>query len=304
MKIFKLTTVLVLLLSMTSSYAGNEGGGGSRLESAFRMTALSLIHQVEKNTDASQLCAADLIRDGLNSSSIKVVDVLLDNSGNPFKNQNLDAWTRPGLIQLRSPAWLQYLKTDGSLDSSVGALILHELYRTTSSCDDDTGALSTIVIQHLKQQVETKSTVQIDNNTLDSFEHNYTLITKANLSLCPGWYFDEYWKTVCPPTGCIAGNTHGYSRHDFRISLKNDKLFKGFVCTRTIESDTVQWLENISLNVKDFDENCVRSESCDSRGNCTRSFGTRSRSFYITATTSNSQITNWSKRYTQYSVCK
>lgn len=146
--------LLSLMLPLSHVWAGSGsegGGGGSRVESAFRLTATLLVDQVSKNVTANKLCSANIIQAGLNSSQIRVVDTLIDgHTNNPIEDQHLDAWTRPGLIQLRLDSWIKYLRSDDSLDTSVYALILHELYRTTTACDDDTGALSTAVIGLLR----------------------------------------------------------------------------------------------------------------------------------------------------------
>jgi hypothetical protein len=133
---------------------GIHGGGGSRLESAFRLTATSIIESVAKNASANDLCPSSNLTTGLNSSKIMVVDRLTNlNTGKSIDENQLDAWTRPGNIQLRQAAWMTYLTEDDRLPPSVYALVLHELYRTTS-CDDDTGTLSTAVVKMMSTAPE------------------------------------------------------------------------------------------------------------------------------------------------------
>lgn len=132
---------------------GSEGGGGgSRIESAFRVAALSLINEIAANAYANDLCPADLLRSRLNSARILVVGGLVDphtghsvetgidlNTGGQWR-RHLDAWTVPGLIQLKASSWQMDLRPPRTQE--LETLILHEIYRLTDSCNDDTGALS------------------------------------------------------------------------------------------------------------------------------------------------------------------
>ncbi len=106
----KIIVLIIFILTTQSSFAnvGQNGGGGSRLESAFRLTAFELIHQISKNSVANSLCSAQTMRAGLDQSKINVVDILIDlDTGHPTLDQHLDAWTRPGNIQLRLSAWIK-----------------------------------------------------------------------------------------------------------------------------------------------------------------------------------------------------
>lgn len=151
--------IVIILLSPTAFSGGVEGGGGgSRLASAFRLTAFELIHRIAKVPEAEALCASTQMEDGLNHSKIQVVDTLVDlNTGLPVEDQHLDAWTKPGYIQLRLGAWWRYLSIDYRLDPGVNALVLHEVYRTTTTCNDDNGQLSSKVIQLFSQPTTSHS---------------------------------------------------------------------------------------------------------------------------------------------------
>ncbi|MDR3607392.1 MAG: hypothetical protein P4M08_08430 [Oligoflexia bacterium] len=151
--------ILASLLSLQAAphafaLAGAEGsGGGSRIESAFRLSGSNLIQAVASNVETNRLCPSDVMQRGLDRAKITVVNTLVDgNTGKPIEDQHLDAWTRPGSIQLRYGAWVQYIHDDSTFDpAATDALILHEIYRSTGQCDDDTGALSTTVYQLLTQ---------------------------------------------------------------------------------------------------------------------------------------------------------
>jgi len=135
----------------TIAYSGHDqGGGGSRVESAFRLSAADLIKAISNNKRAQSFCPADLLTKSLNGAKILVVDTLTDlNTGKTVDTQ-LDAWSRLGSIQLRKAAWEKYLTSENRLDNSVSALVLHELYRSTGACDDDNGSLSTTVVKLLQ----------------------------------------------------------------------------------------------------------------------------------------------------------
>jgi hypothetical protein len=149
----KKTILALCLASPLAAIAFNghdQGGGGSRVESAFRLSATDLIKAVGNNKWAQSFCPADLMTKSLNGAKVLVVDTLTDlNTGKPVDTQ-LDAWTRPGTIQLRKAAWEKYLTSGDRLDKSVSALVLHELYRSTGACDDDNGSLSTTVVKLLQ----------------------------------------------------------------------------------------------------------------------------------------------------------
>src|SRR5690606_10208446 len=99
----------ILLAGGIQAHAGNDGGGGSRIESAFRLASASLIQAISSNEAANKLCSGEVIQKGLNSSKIRVVDVLYDlNTGKEIKDQHYDAWTRPGTIQLKKRVWTDY----------------------------------------------------------------------------------------------------------------------------------------------------------------------------------------------------
>lgn len=163
--------LVILIMSGIHAFAGNDGGGGSRIESAFRLTATELIEQISKNKGANTLCVSSIIQGGLNTSKIRVVDTLMDLNTGKAVTDHYDAWTRPGTIQLKRKVWFNYLKGSDRYDSDIYALILHELYRTTKSCDDDTGALSTAVIRLLREPGQNGGT--LDSTYLKLFAFKY-----------------------------------------------------------------------------------------------------------------------------------
>ncbi len=139
MKHFSLSILLIAALPF-QAHAGRESGGGAQIEGAFRMRAYELINSISVSPKADTLCPADLMRSSLRATKVRVVDELIDPSnGKSLADQNLDAWTVPGDMQLLKPSWAKFLDpANAQTGKSVDVLILHETYRSTGgTCDDE-----------------------------------------------------------------------------------------------------------------------------------------------------------------------
>lgn len=100
--------------------------------------------KVAASPDADQLCSADLMRTSLQATKIRVVDELIDsNTGKAPADPNLDAWTIPGDMQLLKASWDEFFQHPKvQLGRDLDVLILHEIYRTTKTCNDEKFAIS------------------------------------------------------------------------------------------------------------------------------------------------------------------
>lgn len=135
---------LIGLLSFTLSFeslafAGiKEGGGGTRVEAAFRIRARELIEALAKRDAATALCPAAEMREAL-ASEIRVVGEIVDPHGRCVPIKEVDACTYPGDIQLKQQPWEGFLSHTHNRTGARGtdALILHEIYRATKNCNDD-----------------------------------------------------------------------------------------------------------------------------------------------------------------------
>lgn len=127
-------------LMSSSAFAVKEGGGGAQIESAFRIQGYALISKIANNREANAFCDAGTLQSALDDSDVRIVDKLVDPSSSKPVPANLDAWTVKSDIQLLKGPWQSYFdpKTPVSpKDRSLGALIIHEIYRATGTCDDD-----------------------------------------------------------------------------------------------------------------------------------------------------------------------
>lgn len=164
-------------------------GGGAQLEAAFRLRATELIQSVSNSTEAAQLCPAEALRTGLDATQILIVDELTDpETGKPIAGRKLDAWANPGQLQLLRSAWTAYLDPFQSNPAkSVDALILHELYRTTSGhCNDDDFRLSRQAMGYLRLPSKfaqifafmgTQPAVRLLNTDMEQTHYTYCDVT-------------------------------------------------------------------------------------------------------------------------------
>jgi hypothetical protein len=121
------------------------GGGGAQIEASFRLKAYGLIQRIGEKADANALCSAQVMRAALDQTKISVVPKLIDPAtGKPIA-LILDAWTVPNHIQLLQESWQNMIGVYSHpfrLKESVEVLILHEIYRSTGTCDDDRFTIS------------------------------------------------------------------------------------------------------------------------------------------------------------------
>lgn len=145
MKRLTLTLSLGLLLGATAFAGSGTSGGGARIESMFRVRAYELISKVGRSPGAESLCSSAAMREALETSTVRVVDTLMD--GDTTVDRALDAWTVPGDIQLKTASWEKYAVGDRAPeDKSLDGLIIHEVYRATGTCDDNRFVISQKVI--------------------------------------------------------------------------------------------------------------------------------------------------------------
>lgn len=129
---------------------GSAGGGGTQIESAFRLRAMALADQIAEISDANSICPAPKIRAALAASQIRVVEELEVPAGT--NTGDLDAYTHPGDIQLLQHSWDKFLDPKvPQVGQSVDLLILHESLRTTgNACGDDNFNRSTKIYKMLE----------------------------------------------------------------------------------------------------------------------------------------------------------
>lgn len=132
-------------LSFAQRRGTSDGGGGHRIQAEFRSRAQNLIEAIDNIPMAGQSCSASTMRKTLLASEIKVVDVLRDLKTNEIV-EGYDAWTHPNFIQLREKDWKEYFSGNKSVDRHI----LHEVYRSTGVCDDESYKLSNEVLKILK----------------------------------------------------------------------------------------------------------------------------------------------------------
>ena len=138
-------------LGMPSFAQSGASGGGAEIESAFRLRGTELIRAITGNPVAEAKCSTQVMQASLEKSKIRIVDVLVNtDTGLKITHQKLDAWTKVGDIQLLSESWEKFF-TERRLQNgkSVDALILHEIYRSTGICDDESFKISANVMQLL-----------------------------------------------------------------------------------------------------------------------------------------------------------
>lgn len=142
MKHISLSLLLVFAIPLQAqALMGRESGGGAQIEGAFRMRAYELINSISASPKADALCPSDVMRTSLRATKIRIVDELIDPSTNQsLANQNLDAWTVAGDMQLLKTSWMKFLDPASTqVGKSVDVLILHETYRSTKGACDDEG---------------------------------------------------------------------------------------------------------------------------------------------------------------------
>jgi hypothetical protein len=140
--LFTLTTAFFygVFMSATATAAGQNGGGGAQIDAAFRTTGYSLIARIGANPAANAYCDATTLQSALDKSNVRIVDRLVNPKTNEPITENLDAWTIPGDIQLLKSSWSGFVGPNsliGEARRSIGALIIHEIYRATGVCNDD-----------------------------------------------------------------------------------------------------------------------------------------------------------------------
>lgn len=142
---------LGLILTAHEGWPDGTRGGGAQIEAAFRLRAVELIRSIADSPKANALCAAEVMSSGLRSVKIRIVDELIDPAtGKSLTDKNLDAWTSPGDMQLLKPSWAGYFDPSrASFDGSVDTLVLHEVYRSTGTCDDDKFQISDQILSLL-----------------------------------------------------------------------------------------------------------------------------------------------------------
>ncbi|MGZ6468719.1 MAG: hypothetical protein ACXWQJ_15575 [Bdellovibrionota bacterium] len=130
-------------IASASAEGPSGSGGGALIEAAFRLRAGQLIAKIATSPEANQLCSADLMAGSFQKTKIRVVDELIDPStGKAPVDTNLDAWTIPGDMQLKKE-WQEFFRHSEAREGrSLDILILHEIYRTTKTCNDDQFAIS------------------------------------------------------------------------------------------------------------------------------------------------------------------
>ncbi len=102
---------------------------------------------------ANSACSSTTLQNGLEHTQIRIVDHLSDpNTHQPLDDKNLDAWTIPGDMQLLLSSWSRFFDPQGYVTSGrgVNTLVLHEVYRTTGTCNDDNFRLSEKVMHLLE----------------------------------------------------------------------------------------------------------------------------------------------------------
>jgi hypothetical protein len=142
-----LLSVSVLCLSISSIAYGHtlgpsNGGGGTEVESAFRLRANGLIDLIETVSAANSICSAKKLRETLKATNIVVADRLIYRGRS---RADFDAFTSPLKIQLLKSSWSRFLnpQTEREEGHSIDQLILHEVLRSTGrSCPDDRFARS------------------------------------------------------------------------------------------------------------------------------------------------------------------
>lgn len=148
-------TTLTVVAAANLAFAGNEGsGGGSEIESTFRLRASILIDEVAKSREADKLCSSENLRSSLDKTRIEIVEKLINPATHRPVSRSLDAWTSPGEIQLLRSSWVSYFDSSyiPSNGKSIDALILHEVYRATAGkCLDDRFVLTSRVLPLLEQ---------------------------------------------------------------------------------------------------------------------------------------------------------
>ncbi len=153
-----LSAVIGIVFSPICFGQGSQTGGGAQLESAFRLRGIELISSVANSPAANNQCSYTVMKIGLESTKIRVVDTLIDPSTHfPITNQNLDAWTSPGDMQLLERSWRLFLNSSyvpAPMGKSVDTLILHEIYRSTGVCDDENFKISDSVLELIRTSVK------------------------------------------------------------------------------------------------------------------------------------------------------
>lgn len=168
--------LLFLSINAFATDGGDGSGGGTQIESAFRLRAYEMIGMVRASHDANALCANELLLTTINTTRIDVVDALMSD-GQPIRDRNFDAYTTPLHIQLLKPSWKGFFEAPSApvRGRSVDALILHETLRATGgACDDEGFVLSTRMMSYFREPAHYS---QI-------FEFRY----KTELAQFPGWW--------------------------------------------------------------------------------------------------------------------
>ena len=137
--IIKFNTILVVLglLLAVSSFAQSGAGGSDEAISQFVTLANSLLDDYSIWTFQQK----SLLGGALRNAKIVSVPVLLDQAGNPVRDQEqLVAYGSPGLIQLKvatvnpdDASWVKSVKEN----KPIAHYIAHELYRASGAVDRD-----------------------------------------------------------------------------------------------------------------------------------------------------------------------
>lgn len=152
MKTLKYFFMAMIAFSTAAAHAGREGGGGSRIETAFRLRAYEIIQRIEKQELANKMCSAERLRTSLDKTRIRLRSKLKDPKGNCSSQELLEACTYKHDMQLLEVKWATHLSPAATpeMREIVDALILHELYRATGTCNDDNYILTTKAFPLLK----------------------------------------------------------------------------------------------------------------------------------------------------------
>lgn len=144
--------IFAMAVITSAAHAGREGGGGSQIETVFRLRAVGIIDRIKGQQDADKLCSAKTLRAALDKTKVRLREKIIDKRGNCSKQELLEACTYKHDIQLLEVKWATHLSPAATPETreSVDAFILHELYRATGSCNDDNYVLTMQAVPLLK----------------------------------------------------------------------------------------------------------------------------------------------------------
>lgn len=250
-----LMLITVLTLAPTFGFAagsgdgsGNSnGGGGAQIESFFRVRAYSLISKISLNSEANGFCDSSTLENALDNSEVRIVKQLSVDSESIKESKldpsNLDAWTKKGDIQLLKSSWSEFFKANSLIDRnnrSLDALIIHEIYRATGSCQDNHFKITDRVYQLINGEQILRQKFSESYN----FKYVYTLriaiksflgdkhLMSFGIGIC-----DAEIKAGTTLNCFIRGEAYGNENPNYRI-LKDIKIVSVVHHNDFIEIDT------------------------------------------------------------------